>query len=141
MFGTRLDGVKVRFSFLDPAIGTGSFYAAFLQAFPRDRIESATGIELDKPFAEAAKAIWERLGLQCYPSRFYQAETRRPIQHHIDQSAVCSASSFERRRQTTIGRFGTRDNRHKVERASGPVLLFPSCRPCLACGQRASRCG
>lgn len=35
------------FSFLDPAIGTGSFFGAFLQAFPPERIEAATGIELD----------------------------------------------------------------------------------------------
>ena len=49
---------KGAFSFLDPAIGTGSFFGAFLQAFPHDRMEAATGIELDKPFAEAANAIW-----------------------------------------------------------------------------------
>ncbi len=54
---------KGAFSFLDPAIGTGSFFGAFLQAFPHDRMEAATGIELDKPFAEAANAIWHAQGL------------------------------------------------------------------------------
>ena len=43
----KLQPREQRFNFLDPAIGSGSFYAAFRQAFPGDRIESATGIELD----------------------------------------------------------------------------------------------
>jgi DNA-binding transcriptional ArsR family regulator len=40
---------KGKFTFLDPAIGTGSFYAAVLQTFPQDRIERATGIEDETP--------------------------------------------------------------------------------------------
>jgi type I restriction-modification system DNA methylase subunit len=36
---------KIRF--LDPAIGTGSFYSALLQSFSIDRIESAVGYEID----------------------------------------------------------------------------------------------
>ncbi len=31
---------KGGFRFLDPAVGTGSFFGALLQAFPKDRIES-----------------------------------------------------------------------------------------------------
>ncbi len=33
--------------FLDPAVGTGSFYAAIRQVFSKDEIETAAGIELD----------------------------------------------------------------------------------------------
>ena len=58
------------FAFLDPAIGTGSLFGAFLQMFPHDRIEAATGIELDKPFAEAANAIWHKHGLQVIQGDF-----------------------------------------------------------------------
>ncbi len=61
---------KGGFSFLDPAMGTGSFFGAFLQAFPKDRIEVATGIELDKPFAEAARAIWQQHGLRVIQGDF-----------------------------------------------------------------------
>src|SRR5947209_6137468 len=46
------------FSFLDPAIGTGSFFSALQQTFPKKRIKTATGIELDPMFAQAAEAIW-----------------------------------------------------------------------------------
>jgi adenine-specific DNA-methyltransferase len=58
------------FRFLDPAIGTGSFFGAFIQSFPKDRIESATGIELDKPFAETAAAVWHRQGLRVIQGDF-----------------------------------------------------------------------
>lgn len=58
------------FRFLDPALGTGSFFGAFIQTFPKDRIEAATGIELDKPFIEAARAIWQRHGLRVIQGDF-----------------------------------------------------------------------
>jgi hypothetical protein len=67
---SKLRNRKGMFCFLDPAIGTGSFYAAFLQAFPQERIQCATGIELDKAFAQAAKAIWEKQGLRTIQGDF-----------------------------------------------------------------------
>lgn len=62
------------FRFLDPAIGTGSFFGAFLRVFPVHRIEIATGIELDPQFASAARAIWCRQGLQVIHGDFTQEE-------------------------------------------------------------------
>jgi len=61
---------KGGFRFLDPALGTGSFFSAFLQTFPKDRIEAATGIELDEPFAEAAMALWRSQGLRVITGDF-----------------------------------------------------------------------
>ena len=56
-----LEGEPVRF--LDPAIGTGSFYSALLQAFPPERIETADGIELDPTFSQAAAVFYATLRL------------------------------------------------------------------------------
>ena len=64
--------------FLDPAIGTGSFYSALLQAIPPERIEAATGIELDPIFAEAAAALWGSTGLRIVSGDF--TEQRPPSQ-------------------------------------------------------------
>lgn len=47
---------KIRF--LDPAIGTGSFYSALLQSFPIEQIESAVGYEIDQNYAEIALQLW-----------------------------------------------------------------------------------
>jgi adenine-specific DNA-methyltransferase len=62
--------------FLDPAIGTGSFYSAIRQTFPADAIETATGIELDSAFAEAAENLWSRSGLSIVRGDF----TKQPPQ-------------------------------------------------------------
>lgn len=58
------------FLFLDPAIGTGSFFAAFLQAFPQHSIKAAVGIELDAAFADTAKALWQQQGLRVIQGDF-----------------------------------------------------------------------
>lgn len=49
--------------FLDPAIGTGSFYSALCQVFPPKQIAAAAGAELDPLFAETATSLWRDQGL------------------------------------------------------------------------------
>lgn len=56
--GTLLPA-KAPIRFLDPAIGTGSFYAALLHAFPAKRIKAAMGIEIDAHYGEPARALWQ----------------------------------------------------------------------------------
>jgi hypothetical protein len=63
-----------RVRFLDPAIGTGSFYAALLRTFESDRIESGAGIELDPLFAEAARRLWAGSGLRVIEGDFTTAQ-------------------------------------------------------------------
>jgi len=59
-----------RLRFLDPAIGTGSFYSALSQAVPAKTIEVATGIELDPLFADAARNLWGKSGLRVVEGDF-----------------------------------------------------------------------
>ncbi len=56
--------------FLDPAIGTGSFYSALSQTVPAKTIEAATGIELDPLFAEVARNLWGKSGLRVVEGDF-----------------------------------------------------------------------
>jgi hypothetical protein len=56
--------------FLDPAIGTGSFYSAMLQTFPEKQMATATGIELDPLFAHTAATLWEGQGLHVITGDF-----------------------------------------------------------------------
>ena len=62
---------KIRF--LDPAIGTGSFYSALLQSFSIDRIESAIGYEIDQDFAETAIKLWTDTPLQINIADFTES--------------------------------------------------------------------
>ena len=62
-----------RVRFLDPAIGTGSFYAALRRIFESDRIEAAIGIELDPLFADAARRLWAGSGSRVIEADFTAA--------------------------------------------------------------------
>jgi adenine-specific DNA-methyltransferase len=62
-------------SFLDPAIGTGSFYSALTQVFPPAAIHAATGVELDPLFAETAEELWGEHGLHIVHGDFTKQET------------------------------------------------------------------
>ncbi len=45
--------------FIDPAIGTGSFYSALLKVFPADRLTRAVGYEVDPHYGEPAARLWK----------------------------------------------------------------------------------
>src|SRR5947209_17325091 len=81
--------------FLDPALGTGSFYSALRQAFTPDLIAAAAGVELDPSFAGAASSLWGPTGLEviegdftetvppCLDRRFNLLLTNPPyVRHH-----------------------------------------------------------
>jgi adenine-specific DNA-methyltransferase len=65
---TLMADVPVRF--LDPAIGTGSFFSALLKVCPARKIAAATGVELDPLFAEAARRLWVDRGLEVISGDF-----------------------------------------------------------------------
>jgi predicted RNA methylase len=58
--------------FLDPSIGTGSFFSALLETFAQDRIDAAHGVELDPLFARAAMELWAGQGLHVDQGDFTQ---------------------------------------------------------------------
>lgn len=64
--------------FLDPAVGTGSFFSAASEVFGARRIVSAAGIELDPLFAQTAATLWERQGLSVVQGDF--TRQRAPAQ-------------------------------------------------------------
>ena len=67
---------KVRF--IDPAIGTGSFYSALMRTFPKTHIERATGIENDAHYGEPAIDLWENTGLKVSIEDFTSAKPPPP---------------------------------------------------------------
>jgi len=63
---------KVRF--IDPAIGTGSFYSALLDVFPKTRIGAAVGYEIDPHYGVPAAELWGDMGLDIRLEDFTEAE-------------------------------------------------------------------
>jgi len=84
-------------SFLDPAIGSGSFYSALRQVFPPESVADACGIEIDPAFAATARNLWEASGLRTVladftklsPDRLYNLVLTNPPyvrHHHLDRA-------------------------------------------------------
>lgn len=63
-YGLSLLPEKEPVRFLDPAIGTGSFYAALRSTCRRRPVQSAQGFEIDPHYGEPAKALWQDTPLQ-----------------------------------------------------------------------------
>jgi len=54
-------GEKIHF--LDPAIGTGSFYSALRSVFPKTQVSEALGFEIDPHYGKPAANLWLDSGL------------------------------------------------------------------------------
>jgi predicted RNA methylase len=61
--------------FVDPSIGTGSFFSALQETFPPATIKAARGVEVDPLFANVAAALWSQQGLRVTLGDF----TRQPL--------------------------------------------------------------
>jgi hypothetical protein len=84
--------------FLEPSIGTGSFFSALQRIYPSDSIEKATGIEIDPEHAAISRRLWTTSGLtvQCADftktppprAKFNLLITNPPYvrHHHLDPS-------------------------------------------------------
>lgn len=62
-FAKTLFPLKEKIKFLDPAFGTGAFFAALLRTFPNSQILSATGFEIDPAYGDEAKKLWSHAPL------------------------------------------------------------------------------
>jgi len=62
-----------RVRFLDPAIGTGSFFSALMRVFPESRIEEAVGYEIDPEYATIAKGLFAETPLKVICEDFTKA--------------------------------------------------------------------
>ncbi|WP_122711157.1 Eco57I restriction-modification methylase domain-containing protein [Pseudomonas viridiflava] len=57
-YAKKIHPESQKVDFLDPAIGTGSFYSALRNVFDDRAINSAKGFEIDPHYGEPSKALW-----------------------------------------------------------------------------------
>ncbi|MGC8475616.1 MAG: Eco57I restriction-modification methylase domain-containing protein [Acetobacteraceae bacterium] len=100
-YARRLLPADAPVRFLDPAIGTGSFYAALLREFPTGQIEAAQGFEIDPHYGNPAQELWRNHPLAMTLGDFTSATPPGPGRgfnlvicnppyvrhHHIDKAA------------------------------------------------------
>jgi methylase of polypeptide subunit release factors len=90
-----------RVRFLDPALGTGSFYSALRQAFSAKQIARAAGVELDPRIVATASDLWLSTGLEVLAADFTELSPPTAVNlfnliltnppyvrhHHLERSA------------------------------------------------------
>ena len=69
----HLVGKSRKVRFIDPALGTGSFYSALLEVFPKRHIAVAVGYEVDPYYGAPAAKLWDGTGLDTRLADFTQA--------------------------------------------------------------------
>ena len=69
----ELLGRRKKIRFLDPAIGTGSFYSALCNTVNRSRVARAIGYEIDPHYGEPSKLLWKSSRLEICLEDFTQA--------------------------------------------------------------------
>ena len=110
--GIRLLPDGERINFLDPGIGTGSFYSALRVVAPEESIENAEGFEIDPHYGEPARALWRDTPLNIHLSDFTKAMPKEPganllicnppyvRHHHLDGG---QKSELQRRTEIACG--------------------------------------
>jgi predicted RNA methylase len=84
--------------FLDPAIGTGAFYAALRHVFAASRIAQAVGYEVDPHYGLPAARLWEETALQLHLEDFTQAT---PSNEHLKANLVICNPPYVRHHHLT----------------------------------------
>lgn len=73
-YATQLLPINEPIRFLDPALGTGSFYSALRATVPGPRIAQALGFEVDHHYGKPSGALWTKDGLVLRLEDFTEAE-------------------------------------------------------------------
>lgn len=77
---------KIRF--LDPAVGTGSFFSALRTVFSEDSIETAAGYEIDEHYGKPSIELWGNTNLNYHIADFTQQ--RPPIEDKKYNLIICN---------------------------------------------------
>ena len=70
VYARSLMSSDLQVRFLDPAVGTGSFFSALLKTFSLAQIVGAVGYEIDPSFANEASQLWSNGHLRIYNADF-----------------------------------------------------------------------
>jgi len=63
--------------FLDPAIGTGSFYSALREVFGKQRVKAAIGFEIDEHYGKPSAQFWKETDLKLQLADFTATQAPR----------------------------------------------------------------
>lgn len=114
--------------FLDPAIGTGSFYSALLQSFPAEQIKSAIGYEIDRNYAETALKLWASTSLSLNIADF--TESVPPLNENLRSNLLVCNPPYVRHhhlssdKKISLKRLGIKTTGIKLSGLAGLYCYF-----------------
>ncbi len=73
-YGLSLLGDDPAIRFLDPALGTGSFFSALIHTVSLNRIDFSQGYELDASYVESTRDVWQGMPLDVVLGDFTEAK-------------------------------------------------------------------
>ena len=69
-YALSLHGQDQDITFLEPSVGSGSFYSALLRSQGQNRVTRALGVEIDSRFVSVARKLWADHGLEIIEGDF-----------------------------------------------------------------------
>lgn len=76
-YGVNQLSQRSNIRFLDPGIGTGSFYSALRSIHTKQQIEFARGFEVDPHYGHPAKDLWKDTSLEIFMGDFTKQEAEK----------------------------------------------------------------
>src|SRR5258706_11557363 len=80
---TLWDDKQGQIRFLEPSVGTGTFYSALQAAFKTTEISEALGIEIDPLSSAIAHRIWAETGLRIVEGDFTKLEPAKTETYNL----------------------------------------------------------
>lgn len=120
-YAARLSQPGEPLRFLDPALGTGSFYAALRAVVPQRRIAMALGFEVDPHYGRPARRLWRGAGLVLRLQDFTRAEPQARF-----NLVVCNPPYVRHHHLSTDDKCRLRSRTHQASgmRLSGLAGLY-----------------
>ena len=114
---------------MEPAIGTGAFYSALLSECRKrsKSIKSATGIELDHDFFDAARKLWEDTGINLINSDFTQTACFEKINFLISNPPYVRHQYIDREQKAKLTAITKKETGLSLSGLAGLYCYFVLC--------------
>jgi hypothetical protein len=90
-------GNEKEIRFLDPALGTGSFFSALLSMVSSERMQTAEGYEIDPHYGLPSQDLWKHTPLQVHITDFMgrsDTKSNRPFRFILNHSKAIAANIY-----------------------------------------------
>ena len=111
-------------AFLEPAIGTGVFYSAFLDVFGTDTPHTALGFEIDSHYFNPAKEFWHNSQLEIRNADFLDQPPEKKYSLLVTNPPYCRHHHIECNKKRALQRLVFQHTGIKISGLAGLYCYF-----------------